>query len=132
MLFKRENVESFEKITLTMSGMRAIDEYEVINTGDTVEISQYLRYYTHDENDRQLIKRTSYDTEKFIDFINECRIMKWNGFNGKNPPGVRDGYMFSFTAEVNNGTKIKASGSNNYPSNFSKFRQELTKILYNE
>ena len=41
MFFKKEKVEAFSKITITMSGMRAIDEYEVISNGDTSEVSQY-------------------------------------------------------------------------------------------
>lgn len=132
MLFRKFiTVESFEKITLTMSGMRSIDEYEIICSGDKVEIAQYLVYYTKD-NDREAVNKAEYDTAKFISFLNECKIGSWDGFYGKNPRGVKDGYMFRFTAEINGGKVISAEGSNNYPSHFSEFRQGLTRLLYDE
>ena len=131
MFFKKEKVEAFSKITITMRGMRAIDEYEVINNGDTSEVSQYQIYYTKRE-DRSLMKRASLNTKEFIELLNKCNIIKWDGFIGNNPPGVRDGYMFTFLAEVNDGRIIKAEGSNNYPSHFNELRQRLIKILYEE
>lgn len=132
MLFRKNiKVESIEKITLKMSGMRTTEEYEIISKGDKVEISLYLASYNKDMP-RELIKRAEYDAVEFIAFLNECKIGKWDGFSGSNPPGIRDGYMFRFTAEINGGTVIEASGSNNYPNNFGKFRQELTKILSGE
>ena len=55
--------------------------------------------------------------------------MKWNGFHGKHPRNVRDGEMFTFAAVVNEGEKISADGSENFPKNYRELKERLHVLL---
>ena len=130
MFGSKEKITSFSRLTLTLKGMRAIDEYEIICKGDVCEIAQYTKYYTRPEDERELNKSVTVDTASIIGLMNDCRMMSWDGFHGPNPRNVRDGYMFTLTAEVNGDKMIRAEGSNNYPRHYSEFRSAINKMLY--
>ena len=116
-MFKKEIITSFSYIRLTISAMRFKEEYEILPRGDKAVITQYSLSYI-DEESRKPEKSCKCPLEEVISLLNECRILKWDKFSGKNPPGVRDGYMFNFKAAVNDDRKISADGSNNYPRNY--------------
>lgn len=132
MLFAKEKIVSFTKLTLTVSGMRSIDEYEIVCSAENAEIAHYTRFYTRDEDDRELNKSAVVPTDRIINLMNDCGLMSWDGFSGTNPRNVRDGYMFRLTAEVNEGKRIRAEGSNNYPRHYREFKSAITNYLYEE
>ncbi len=124
-----KRIVSFEKIEWNISGMRSIRNYEIVNKGDTADIAEYEMYYRDRKEERRLLRNAECRTEELLKLLNECSIMKWNGFNGKHPLGVKDGEMFSFEAEVNDGEKIKASGSANFPKHFWDFCRAVNEML---
>ncbi|MCR5208263.1 MAG: hypothetical protein K6C14_07305 [Eubacterium sp.] len=135
MLFNRNSdaikeITDFKSINLRFSGMRIIEEYEIINNGDKAEISYYHIVFDGDKDKRELQKSAVCDVREVIDVLNECRAEKWNGFHGKHPKGVLDGRMFTFEATVNGSDKIHADGSENFPKNFKKFEEWLKNKLY--
>jgi hypothetical protein len=121
-----KKIYSIGKILLRLSGMRVTEEYEIVCNNDRAELSLYVFYYTNGEEKRRLEKRAETDIDLIINLLNECKVIKWDGFFGKNPPGLLDGTMFRFEAEVNDGMKIYAHGSNNFPKHY----RDLTKALY--
>lgn len=128
-MFKKTRIYSFEKLTLSLSGMRIREEYEIVRDGDTALLSHYTVMYSGGEDNRRLEQRTETACDEIIGILNDCDILKWDGFNGKNPPGVLDGIMFSFNAELNDGKTVHASGSNNFPKHYRDFTNSLYEIL---
>ncbi len=126
-MFSLKKISSFNKILLRLSGMRVTEEYEIICKENRAELSLYVFYYTNGEEERRLKKRAEPDIERIINLLNNCKVIKWDGFVGKNPPGLLDGTMFRFEAEVNEGMRIYASGSNNFPKHY----REFTDCLHN-
>ena len=51
-------------------------------------------------------------------------VASWAGFRGSNP-NVLDGYSMSFQVEFVDGSRIEASGENNFPKNFNEVFSEL-------
>ena len=128
-IFSAKQIESFEKITWNISGMRSIREYEIINKGDEADIAEYEMYYQNGKKERRLQRTANSSAEEILKLLNECSVIKWNGFNGKHPRGVKDGEMFSFEALVNDEEKIEASGSENFPKHFRDFRRAINEML---
>ena len=71
-------------------------------------------------------------TADIINLLNECKVIQWDKFSGANPRGVRDGWQFVFTAEVNGGRKLYATGSNNFPKHFRNFTNALNDMIRNK
>ena len=51
------------------------------------------------------------DTAEFVELVNNCGVIRWDGFHGKHPKNVHDGEMFRFSACVNGEKTIEADGS---------------------
>lgn len=129
MLFSKENITDFIKIELTMNGMRGSEIYELICEGESTNAALYWLRYTQDGDERVPAGSAQVKTAEMINLLNECGIIKWDKFSGANPPGVMDGVQFDFTAEVNGGRKLRASGSNNFPKHFHDFTNALNDML---
>ena len=129
MLFKQDKIRSYEEVNYRISGMRMTREYEIISKGKVAEVSEYTIYYSGHEDERVLDRRVLCDNEMMIELLNACGIMRWDGFSGKHPFGVSDGEMFEFSALVNDGKTIRASGSENFPKYFPEFRKQINTIL---
>ena len=127
-MFKRKTISTFSEIELKIMGMRMTEVYRIVCNGDLSELSMYYERYTGKKDEYDLIKSASCSTEAILELLNRCNIAKWDGFFGKNPIGVRDGYMFDFTAQID-GESVRASGSNNYPKNYREFRDEIIRLL---
>ncbi len=125
MFFKREKVDSLESFSLKISAMRFALHYEAVCEGQEVSITVSNPYVSEDKEEYS-ITRFKQEIGSFIDLLNECNLMNWDGFQGKHPRGVKDGVMFSMSAVVNGGRTIRASGSENFPKGYS----ELEKALY--
>ncbi len=130
-MFKRETITSFSEIKLRLSGMRVTEQYEILLSGDKAEVSLYFLSYENREEKYNLQKRATVSESEMLDILNQCGVLKWNGFSGKNPPHVLDGVMFRFTAVVNDGRKIVADGSNNFPKHYREFISALRNMLNN-
>ena len=124
---KAEKIGSFVKVTLVITGMHGVDEYEIINSGEEAELS---RYYTADPGytDRILCGKITLDPQAITDLMNCCGVPGWDGFRGEHPPDVMDGYRFNFEASLGERT-IEAQGSQNFPEGFHKFVRELDGLL---
>ena len=128
-MFKHENITSFSEIKLRLSGMRITEVYEILCLGDEAEISLYWLSYENHKDNYHLRQRATVPADDMIDLMNRCGVLKWDGFSGKNPPHVRDGTMFTFTAMVNDGRRIYADGSNNFPKHYRDFTDALYRML---
>ena len=128
-MFRREQITSFSEIKLRISGMRITEVYEILCRGDEAELSQYWLSYENHEDHYNLQKRATVPADDIINVLNQCGVLRWDGFYGKNPPHVLDGTMFCFTATVNGGQKISADGSNNYPKHYRDFIDALHRML---
>ena len=126
---KNKSIEKLEKLTLRESGMRFTSERELIMCENGVEVSQYEIRYTKNGDERILIKRGSTSKEAALKLLNDCKIMKWDGFSGAHPRFVKDGIMFSLTAVVNDGKVIRAEGSQNFPKRYREFTDGLNGLL---
>ena len=123
----KKNVEitNYERIVLSETAMRGKSEYEVVNKGDKAEITFYQYRYLQKEEIKTPEKSADCGNEEVLGILNECMISKWDAFHGKHPKNVCDGIMFSFDAIVNEGLKIHADGSENFPKNYRIFREWL-------
>ncbi|MBQ9886901.1 MAG: hypothetical protein IJM37_08615 [Lachnospiraceae bacterium] len=126
------SIVSFEIITLNTSGMRFIAEYEIVMKSGAVEVSQYGIRYSEGEKTRVLEKRAECSKERMLQLLNDCDVISWDGFYGKHPKHVLDGIMFSLEAVVNDGRRIKASGSENFPKHYRDFTNGIYEILNGE
>ena len=128
-LFKKEEITSFEIVTLHLSGMRVSSDYEMVMKDGLCEVSYYEIKYGGGEPQRVLIERAVCDETRALGLLRECRVIAWDGFVGPHPQGVLDGTMFRLTATVNDGRKISANGSQNFPKHFREFEDGLRDIL---
>ena len=125
-------IKSFETVTLHTSGMRHVTDYEIVNRGDEAEISQYAVGYCDGEEVRQLQKRAVCSAKRALKLMNKCRLLSWDGFNGKRPKGIKDGTIFILKANVNEGKEIYATGSQRFPRHYRVFKDGLNEILNNK
>lgn len=128
-MFGQEKITSFGEVRLRLSGMRMTEVYEILCRGGEAELSQYWLSYENHEDNYNLSKRAVIPADDVLDILNECGVIRWDGFCGNNPPGVRDGIMFDFTATVNGDRKLRASGSNNFPRHYREFIAALDQLL---
>lgn len=126
----KRKVESFDSVNLSLSGMRYSIEYEILCEDDEAAITLYgIRYVTGGGRERVPERTAHCPAAKIVSVLNDCDIMKWNGFHGKHPRNVRDGEMFTFAAVVNEGEKILADGSENFPKNYRELKERLHVLL---
>ncbi len=125
----RKTVASMESMTLTLQGMRFTNVYEIVNKDGKTEIGRFRKRYAQGKDTLELEASAVCDTADFIDLLNACGVLCWDGFHGKHPKNVKDGIMFDFSAIVNGGQKIQADGSENFPEGYHTFVRELDKML---
>ena len=126
---------AFQRITLSETGMMASTrEYEVIRTASGARVSLYdgpWNYHEGTKRESCLQARKEGDAlfySKLARKFAELGIASWDGFSGSNPH-VLDGTMFSFEAELKNGSVIHAHGSNAFPQNYGAFTDYLWNLL---
>ena len=123
-----EKIESFEIVTLRLSGMRFTVEYEIVMKGKNAEVVEYDIRYGKDEK-RVPRRKSVCSADRVLTLLNDCRLVSWDGFVGNHPKNVKDGIMFSLEATVNGSRKISAHGSENFPKHFRELRDGLNAIL---
>ncbi|MBO7376935.1 MAG: Pr6Pr family membrane protein, partial [Clostridia bacterium] len=124
--YSGSRVKSFEKVTLRLSGMRNLTEYEIVMKDGTAEIASYGMRYENGTETRVPRSSTEADASEVLDLLNRCRLVSWDGFNGPHPKGLKDGTAFRLDASVNGGRRIHARGSQNFPKGY----RELVDWLY--
>lgn len=124
-----EKIESFDIVTLRLSGMRFTTEYEIVMKGKDAELTEYGIRYEKKEDKRVPKKKTVCNVDRVLKLLNDCELASWDGFVGNHPKGVKDGIMFSLKATINGSKKISAHGSENFPKHFREFRNGLNALL---
>ena len=56
--------------------------------------------------------------------LENYNVASWAGFRGREPNAL-DGYSMKFQAKFVDGSRIEASGENNFPKNFNEVFSEL-------
>ena len=131
MLFWTRKIRTLEILTLRITGMRYVEEYELVADGPSVQVSRYQPRHGEPEG-RQLQARAVRDTEEVIRQLNACRVLQWDGFHGKHPRGIKDGRMFRLSASVNGGQTVYADGSQNFPRHFHELTDWFRRVLASE
>lgn len=126
--FRKKEITSFSKINLRISRMRLTEVYEIINKGESAELTLFFVNYSSGEKALVPQKSAEVELSEFVGLLNDWNILGWNGFFGPNPRHVRDGYMFLLEAEIN-GEKVRAEGSNNFPKHYHEFVNYCRNIL---
>ena len=126
-----EPIVSFEIVMLRLSGMRFVNEYEIVMNEGKARVSRYGIRFQRDEDARVLEARAECGLETALGLLNDCNLLSWDGFHGKHPKDVRDGTMFTLKATVNGDQRIYADGSENFPKHYRELIDGLRKILEN-
>lgn len=130
-MFRNEKITSFESLVLKTSGMRSCSAFEVKPKDGEAEISENrLVCLEGGGTDYVPVKTVKRSTEEILELLNKCELLKWNGFHGAHPRGVKDGIMFDLYAEVNGGERISADGSQNFPKHYHELADWLYRALY--
>ncbi|MBQ9976158.1 MAG: hypothetical protein IJP16_06570 [Clostridia bacterium] len=125
----KRNVNTVEEMTLTQRGMRGGTVYKIENKDGRVELRRYREIYSGEETALEPEGSAVCEAEAFVELMNSCGVMQWNGFHGKHPKNVSDGITFSLTATVNGGESITADGSARYPKGYLDFVRALGGML---
>ena len=125
-------IVSFETVTLRVSGMRYVMEYELLPRGDGAEVTKYGIRFSGEEDLRVPERHTVCSLAEALKLLNSVRLLSWDGFHGPHPKGVRDGTMFTLEATVNGGRRIRATGSQNFPRHYRDFTDGLRELLDRE
>ena len=125
----KQTITSIETMTLTLQGMRFCSVYEITNEDGKTELRRFRKVYSNGVDTLELEASAVCDITDFIELMNTCGVICWDGFHGKHPKNVKDGIMFDFRTTVNNGQEIHADGSENFPKGYHDFVRELNKIL---
>ena len=125
----RKTIASIETMTLTLQGMRFCNVYEITNEDGKTVLRRFRKVYSKGADTLELEASAVCDSTDFIELMNNCGVICWDGFRGKHPKNVNDGIMFDFRATVNDGQEIHAEGSENFPKGYHDFVRELNKIL---
>lgn len=126
---KQKTIGSFEIVTLRIRGMRYAVDYEIVMRENDAELTQYGIRYTNKEDIRIPERRAVIGKEPALKLLNDCKLLSWDGFHGAHPRGVKDGTMFTLEATVNDGVRIWAEGSQNFPRYYREFTDKLNEIL---
>lgn len=118
---------SFERITLSITGMRASTrEYELLKTETGMLATMYDGPWLYIDDikreDCQLSQGigTERDYRKVTEMLSRLGVERWDGFCDSNP-NVLDGESFTLEIILTDGNTISASGSNAYPKNYREF-----------
>ena len=129
MLFRRQKLTSFEVVTLRLSGMHRLNEYEITREGDVARFVRYDLLLGPDGERRIPRVRAERPAAEVLAVLDRCGVMRWDGFHGAHPRGVLDGVMFRFAATVNEGRVIAAAGSQHFPPHFHDLRDYIEATL---
>ena len=90
----RKTITSIETMTLTLQGMRFCSVYEITNEDGKTELRRFRKVYSNGLDTLELETSAVCDITDFIELMNTCGVIRWDGFHGKHPKNVNDGIMF--------------------------------------
>lgn len=132
----------FKSFTISERGMTAqIYGYEGIRTENGMHLEYFVSYSMWDDEANEYkeyrdvihaIDGGDELYEKVGSIMKQCKVDKWDGFQGKNPAGVLDGSSMSFKMELPDGTIATASGTNNFPKGYGDFQDALYELVLTE
>ena len=125
----KKTITSIEKMTLTLQGMRFCNVYEITNENGKTELRRFRKVYSNGVDTLELETSAVCDIADFIELMNTCGVIRWDGFHGSHPKNVQDGIMFNFAATVNGDRTVTADGSANYPKGYHEFVRALNMML---
>ncbi|MBQ6655092.1 MAG: hypothetical protein IJM79_06185 [Erysipelotrichaceae bacterium] len=126
---KRGTITSLEKLMISESGMRGREEFEILPDGQNAKIRHYGIFYRQGEEQKELLRQCDCEMSEVLSFLNECRLLTWNGFHGAHPKNVSDGIMFTMEALVNGDRIVKADGSANFPRHYHELMRWISEKL---
>lgn len=126
---EKKAVTSVEAMSLTLRGMWGGTVYELSVSDGRTELVLYSEKYDGEKNYLAPERSATCEISDIVSLMNDCGVMRWNGFHGKHPKNVCDGIMFIFKASVNGGEAISANGSENFPKGYREFVNGLDGIL---
>ncbi len=125
----QNTITSYEQITLSITGMRSHIEYELISENELSKLTLYQIISSKNTYEKMVQKSVECENKEIIDLLNSCALVRWDGFHGAHPKDVLDGQMFSLTATVNEGQRVRAEGSENFPAGYKTLIRSLNQIL---
>ncbi|MBQ6184006.1 MAG: hypothetical protein IJK33_08990 [Clostridia bacterium] len=128
-IFGAGGISSLTSLTLRLSGMREVTEYEIAVKDGVAEVTEYAVKFCESGKIRVPGRRAACGEKEAVDILDRCKALSWDGFYGKHPRGVKDGTAFSLDAVVNGGETIRASGSQNFPRRFHELSDWLYKTV---
>ncbi|MBE6572698.1 MAG: hypothetical protein E7656_10660 [Ruminococcaceae bacterium] len=126
---QKKTVSSVESMSLVRRGMRGGTEYKIEVDGEKTKILRYREVYADGQINLEPEASAVVDTVEFVELVNNCGVIRWDGFHGKHPKNVHDGEMFRFSACVNGDKTIEADGSANFPKGYNDFVRALDEML---
>ncbi|MBQ2943547.1 MAG: hypothetical protein IJD93_02455 [Ruminococcus sp.] len=127
---QKKVITSVESMTLSFQSYHeGRTVYELTQENGKTELRYYGDVYTEEGFVLEPQKSVVVDTNEFIELMNSCGVLKWDGFNGKYPHNVSDAGSFSFEATVNGGQTINAHGYIKKPKGYSEFFAEIIRML---
>ena len=128
---RKNGIVSMQELTLRTGNMRVTYLYKTAREDTGLKLKRYREVFVDGEVRLELENSVSCTNSELIELMNNCNVLKWNGFHGKHPKNVSDGTMFTFIATVNNGQIIRADGSENFPKGYKEFVRKLNELLAN-
>lgn len=84
-----DRIDTFEVVTLRVSTMRYVAEYEIAMKDGKAAVSYYSIRFTQSEDERVLEKRVAVDEAEALKLLNDCDVLSWDGFHGTHPRASR-------------------------------------------
>ena len=109
--------------------MRYVYEYIIRMNGQKAEVSRHRPEFRDGEEESVSECSVLCDFEQILKLLNRCKVLSWDGFEGKRPKGILDGITFYLYGIVNDGRKIEARGSQRFPYRFYEFRDALYSMV---
>ena len=83
-----KTITSIETMTLTLQGMRFCSVYEITNENMKTELRRFRKVYSNGVDTLKLETSAVCDITDFIELMNTCGVICWDGFHGKHPKNV--------------------------------------------
>ena len=81
-----QKIESFEIVTLRLSGMRFTTEYEIVMKGKDAEVVEYAIRYNKNEDKRVPERQTVCSADKILKLLNDCEPLRTESCSLSRPP----------------------------------------------
>ncbi|MBO4325922.1 MAG: zinc ribbon domain-containing protein [Clostridia bacterium] len=125
----RETEKAERKFSMTSSGGMMVNDgyaYSARSTPEGVVIRIRTQGVSNADALEFITDESFYD--KLYEIMEKYNISSWDGFHGENP-GVCDGYSFSLSAFLRDGSHVSAGGYMNWPQGYRAFAGEVIDLF---